>query len=230
MIHHLKSQEPRAALLSITGLAHFSAARLGCGRTRLAAWTVLPAALRSVCAASQNHLRPHHWSPCVVFVFAALLLMTGGNASAQGTVATDRAALVALYDATGGANWTNSTNWLSSEPLSSWSQVLTDTNGRVTLLSLASNGLSGAIPEELGDLTRLRILNLAENALSGEIPSSLGNLASLERLALNKNGLSGAIPSSLGDLTRLEILWLDSNGLSGAIHPTQTDRRRSWGT
>ena len=160
------------------------------------------------------------WCGRTLLVLLAVLsaaLLSGGNARAQSTAATDRAALVALYDATDGANWTNNTNWLSSEPLSSWSQVLTDTNGRVTLLSLASNGLSGAIPSSLGNLTRLRILNLAENALSGEIPSSLGNLASLERLALNKNGLSGAIPSSLGDLTRLEILWLDSNGLSGAI-------------
>ena len=38
-----------------------------------------------------------------VFVFTAFLLLTGGNARAQGTVATDRAALVALYNATGGA-------------------------------------------------------------------------------------------------------------------------------
>ena len=39
------------------------------------------------------------------FVFAAFFLLTGGNARAQGTVSADRAALVALYNATGGASW-----------------------------------------------------------------------------------------------------------------------------
>ena len=31
--------------------------------------------------------------------------------------AQDRAALVVLYDATGGANWTDSTNWRATRPL-----------------------------------------------------------------------------------------------------------------
>ena len=39
-----------------------------------------------------------------------------GQVHAQNTVATDKAALVALYDATGGANWTTGTNWRSDEP------------------------------------------------------------------------------------------------------------------
>ena len=42
---------------------------------------------------------------------AAFLLLTGGNARAQDSAATDRAALVALYVATGGANWENNTKW-----------------------------------------------------------------------------------------------------------------------
>ena len=35
----------------------------------------------------------------------------------SGSVASDRAALVALYNATGGATWLTSTNWLSDRPL-----------------------------------------------------------------------------------------------------------------
>ena len=38
----------------------------------------------------------------------------------EGTVATDRAALMALYNSTGGANWTNNTNWGSTEPIGTW--------------------------------------------------------------------------------------------------------------
>ena len=37
-----------------------------------------------------------------------------------GSVGSDRAALVALYNATGGASWTDSTNWLSDRPIGEW--------------------------------------------------------------------------------------------------------------
>ena len=39
--------------------------------------------------------------------------------------ATDRAALVALYHATDGANWGDNTNWLSDAPLGEWSGFYT---------------------------------------------------------------------------------------------------------
>ena len=68
-------------------------------------------------------------------------------------VTADRAALVALYNATGGVNWTNNTNWLSNEPLSEWHRVETDKDGRVTALRLVANELSGEDPGgALGEL------------------------------------------------------------------------------
>ena len=60
------------------------------------------------------------------------------------TVATDRAALVALYNTTGGANWTNNTNWLTNEALSEWHGVTTNSDGRVTELNLSRNQLTVA--------------------------------------------------------------------------------------
>ena len=162
----------------------------------------------------------HHGRKRAVFVFAAFLLLTGGNARAQGTVATDRAALVALYNATDGANWTNNTNWLSNEALSEWFGVSTDVNGRVTRLYLHDNELSGEIPVELGGLASLQELFLFRNGLSGEIPEELGNLTSLTRLHLHQNELSGEIPAELGNLTSLKWLFLHENELSGEI-PTE---------
>ena len=44
---------------------------------------------------------------------------------------TDRAALTALYNATGGANWANSDNWLSDEPGNQWHGVNINSDGHV---------------------------------------------------------------------------------------------------
>ena len=46
-------------------------------------------------------------------------------------------------------NWTNTTNWLSNEPLDEWFGVEADDSGNVTQLSLAKNNLVGSIPLEL---------------------------------------------------------------------------------
>ena len=74
------------------------------------------------------------------------------------SVETDREALVALYNATDGPNWTIDDNWLSDEPLGEWhgvetfaegSDVPRDWVGRVGEITLQANGLNGEIPVEL---------------------------------------------------------------------------------
>ena len=68
----------------------------------------------------------------------------------QASLETDREALVALYNAADGPNWSNNTNWLSDEPIGEWHGVNTDRSGRVLWLFLDDNQLSGEIPAELG--------------------------------------------------------------------------------
>ena len=70
-------------------------------------------------------------------------------------------------------------------------------NGRLTMLWLYDNTLSGVIPESIGNLTQLDTLNLAFNQLSGEIPESIGSLINLNYLYLYKNKLGGTIPDSI---------------------------------
>ncbi len=130
---------------------------------------------------------------------------------------SDRAALIALYDATNGGNWQSNTNWKTDKPLSEWYGVSTNESGQVIRLWLFSNGLSGQIPVELGQLTNLETLALGSNELSGQIPVELGQLTNLKTLALGSNELSGQIPVELGQLTNLKTLALGSNELSGQI-------------
>ena len=163
---------------------------------------------------------------------------------AHAQTASDRDALVALYNATDGPNWKENTNWLSNKPLGQWHGVTTDADGRVTILRLGGNELSGPIPPELrylthlkelwlGDdnnitgeiplelsrLTRLEVLDLGYSEVSGAIPGWLGNLTRLRLLYLDGNQFTGGIPAELGNLTRLEVLTLHDNELTGAIPP-----------
>ena len=133
--------------------------------------------------------------------------------------AVDRAALVSLYDATGGTRWTNDTNWLSDAPMGEWHGVTTDDGGRVTELRLRENNLNGRIPTAVGNLTAVTRLDFQDNGLTGSIPASLGNLSNLVRLDLDANHLTGQIPVSLSNLTSLQNLDLDRNQLQGPVPP-----------
>ncbi len=161
----------------------------------------------------------------VVAVWAGL----AADVVAQGSAASDRAALEAVYRATGGDDWMDNTNWLSDEPLDDWYGVEV-TDGRVTGLRLGGwdesvrkivgNGLTGSLPPELGTLSALRWLEAAGNrGLTGPIPAELGNLANLEILGLQDNWLTGSIPAALGRLANLEMFWLHRNALTGSVPP-----------
>ena len=168
------------------------------------------------------------WPPLLLGV-VAIWVGLAADAVAQGSAATDRAALEAIYRATGGDNWTDNTNWLSNAPLEDWYGVEV-ADGRVTGLRLGGwdesvrkivgNGLTGSLPPELGTLSRLRSLEAAGNSdLTGPIPRELGNLANLETLSLQENWLTGSIPAALGRLANLERLWLHLNALTGPVPP-----------
>ncbi len=126
----------------------------------------------------------------------------------------ERAALVALYQATDGPNWTNNHNWLTSQPVSTWYGVSADANGHVTSLSLDRNRLRGQLPN-LNALVKLEVLNLSYNMLTGTIPD-LNPLTNLKILNLSFNDLNGPM-SNLSALSNLRILALGYNDFSGQI-------------
>ncbi|XP_050230680.1 protein TOO MANY MOUTHS [Mercurialis annua] len=82
-------------------------------------------------------------------------------------------------------------------------------------LVLRENGHLGTIPDELGNLTRLKVLDLHRNNLNGSIPVSLGRLAGLRSLDLSGNKLTGSIPSL--NFPVLNVMDLNRNYLTGSI-------------
>ncbi|XP_021720954.1 probable leucine-rich repeat receptor-like protein kinase At5g49770 [Chenopodium quinoa] len=85
-------------------------------------------------------------------------------------------------------------------------------------LDLSSNkGLTGSLPEAIGNLAKLTNLILVGCNFIGKIPDSIGSLSNLIFLSLNSNSLSGSIPSSIGNLSKLYWLDLAENKLTGTL-------------
>lgn len=120
----------------------------------------------------------------------------------------DREALIAFYNATGGPNWKDNTNWCSDQPLDTWHGVITDSEGRVTEISLNSNNLSGEAGNTLAPLTALTYLDLYSNNLSTLDVSA--NTA-LTILYCSDNSL-GTL--DLSDIPGLEVLLCSGNRLT----------------
>jgi hypothetical protein len=120
-----------------------------------------------------------------LFLFFSVLLVFGLNVVlAEDTIrAAERQSLVALYDSTNGAGWTDSTGWKTDSDPCTWYGVHCAI-GHVIWLHLTNNQLSGAITAEIGNLTNLTQLNLGGNQLSGSIPTEIGNLTKLQNLTL----------------------------------------------
>ena len=160
----------------------------------------------------------------IIAVLAALVSVLPAACGDVPVHEPDRAALVALYNATDGLDWSNNLNWLSDKSLGEWHGVTTDPSGRVTHLDLSRNGLAGQIPAEVGSLQELQLLYLAGNQLSGPVPPELGDLHNLTSLSLHGNELSGEVPpQALDGLVKLTWLALGANDLRGCVPSSLRD-------
>ena len=158
--------------------------------------------------------------PVLAALFVSASLAADGGA--QGSVATDRAALAALYESTGGADWRDRTNWLSDEPIDDWYGVETDASGRVSGLGFADNGLTGTLLPEIGNLSHLGSVVFWGNALTGPVPRAFWSLP-LDLVALTGNQVTGTLPPEVGDLNDLSFLDLGWTAMTGPLPASMTN-------
>ena len=130
---------------------------------------------------------------------------------------SNRQVLDTLYRITGGENWTDTTNWLSDEPLSEWYGVETNDSGAVIGLALGNNNLTGEIPRLLAELDDLVTLDLGSNTLGGKIPWQLRELHQLRDLVLNGNALEGPLTREVGYMGGLRYLHIGDNNFIGVV-------------
>ncbi|XP_010463249.1 PREDICTED: receptor-like protein 12 [Camelina sativa] len=97
-------------------------------------------------------------------------------------------------------------------------------------LNLSSSALSGKIPINLLQLTKLvnshlqlTILNqlttftVAHNKLSGNLPASILNFTQLRRLSLSSNQFTGFLPPIITQFSKLESFRASGNPFTGAV-------------
>lgn len=169
----------------------------------------------------------------VVFVDSEGLLKTSVLIVQDAAVdypSEERAALVSLWEATGGPFWrqasstvggrTYSTvNWNTDAPIDTWYGVTLNSEGHVIFIHLTGMGLKGTIPDCIGDLLWLQELWLGDNDLSGQIPSSIAGLSILKDIDLSGNALSGELESSsiASIASHLSCLSLSGNLFTGSF-------------
>ncbi|KAF7820343.1 receptor-like protein EIX2 [Senna tora] len=88
----------------------------------------------------------------------------------------------------------------------------------ISMLKLENNYFTWNLPTSMGSLAFLEMLHLRNNNFSGKFPAILRNSRKLISLDLSENQFSGVIPSWIGQsLLNLKILKLASNRFSGTI-------------
>ena len=147
-----------------------------------------------------------------------VLCASGGSGAypiVEGALAEDCAALLEAAPVLFGSE---AVGWRSDAPITEWQGVILGGDPvRVVALDLTTSGLSGQVPQELGQLSGLQALHLYGNRLTGRIPPELADLTTLTILDLGANQLTGEVPPGLGGLASLTSLDLSFNQLTGPI-------------
>ncbi|MBP5218726.1 MAG: redoxin domain-containing protein, partial [Bacteroidales bacterium] len=151
-----------------------------------------------------------------------------------------RNALMAIYNAMDGPNWTYSYSWGTDKPISSWTGVTFDEQTHELQLSFFKMGLKGEFPDCFDGLSACTYFLVNDEGVTGTLPPSFNKLKNLKELLIQhtsmtslsdvfegipletvsiayNNDMTGPLPESLGSSGALKGLTFDENKFTGRI-------------
>lgn len=78
-------------------------------------------------------------------------------------------------------------------------------------MSLASNSLSGSVPDSMSAMPALFHLDLGSNQLNGTIPKFISEMKNLKYLNLERNNFHGVMPFNASFIKRLIVFRIGGN-------------------
>jgi hypothetical protein len=160
-------------------------------------------------------------------------------------IADEREILTQFYDACNGQDWYRNDYWKSTANICDWYGVGCE-DGKVVLINLEANHLTGRPNEELFDLPNLVVLWLGSNNIDFSF-RNIGSARNLMELHLDQIGLKsvegldaakglvsldlsfnlleGAFPEELLALENMRVLNLRSNSFNGPLPPSFANQR-----
>ena len=135
--------------------------------------------------------------------------------------ATDSLALVAIFKASNGDNWTKD-KWDLTKPMSEWKGV-TLTDDRVTALKMTGKNFPGewTMPEEIGDLLALTDLRFNGAQVTGDFVEQLYKLTNLVSLYFQTNNILGSFSEKVTSWPNIKDIYINDNPSFGGTLPKE---------
>lgn len=134
---------------------------------------------------------------------------------------TDSLALVAIFNATGGAdNWHPDRVWDLTKPMNEWYNVKLNDEGRVTQINFAKGTVTAewSLPAQIGDLTEMTNFRIIGCNLTGALPEEVYNMTKLVSFYLTNNTPAWSLSPKIAGMTDLKDLYIDQNpNLTGTL-------------
>lgn len=174
-----------------------------------------------------------------VFV-CLMLILNQTNMTAQCSRRTDSLALVALYNATNGRNWTAKnvngqvSPWVLTQPMTKWYGIGLGAQGCVEHIDLDGDdalfsgwsdnppgmNLVGSLKDSMHFMTDVWRLSLRGNGnLVGVLPNRFGQMTALEYFFADYCGFTTPFPNSFWSLKNIKEIDLDKNPLNTNLPP-----------
>ena len=129
-----------------------------------------------------------------------------------------KAALMKIYDAMDGPNWTITQKWDLSKPLKDWEGVKWyQESGELELYFIGNFALKGELPDCFDELTALRIFYIQqESGVTGTLPPSFSRLNNLTHLCLGFTSMTG-LPDLFEGIPLVDVLISSNTLMSGPL-------------